>query len=167
MGPGPTIESALFIAGFPTVGSCLLDLPQPPAGFNNRFQVIAANIDSWRTRLVTKLKLYRSIITDLMTTSSSISYACDLNARANSSIIDRMDLLAERFNQLEVRMSSSRNNLLLMRSMIDQLCAMSDSQVLLLSKQFQVLREAHQIAQSLHVPTSSGEAADAEHTVIV
>ena len=167
MGPGPTIESALFIAGFPTVGSCLLDLPQPPAEFNNRFQVIAANIDSWRTRLVTKLKLYRSIITDLMTTSSSISYACDLNARANSSIIDRMDLLAKRFNQLEVRMSSSRNNLLLMRSMIDQLCAMSDSQVLLLSKQFQVLREAHQIAQSLHVPTSSGEAADAEHTVIV
>ena len=39
--------------------------------------------------------------------------------------------------------------------------------MLLLSKQFQVLREAHQIAQSLHVPTSSVEAADAEHTVIV
>ena len=39
--------------------------------------------------------------------------------------------------------------------------------MLLLSKQFQVLREAHQIAQSLHVPTSSVEAADAEHTVII
>ena len=67
MGPGLTIESDLSIADFPTVGSCLLDLPQPPAGFNNRFQVIAANIDSWRTKLVAKLKLYRSIIADLMT----------------------------------------------------------------------------------------------------
>ena len=30
MGPGPTSESDLSIAGFLTVGSCLLDLPQPP-----------------------------------------------------------------------------------------------------------------------------------------
>ena len=92
MGPGLTIESDLSIADFPTVGSCLLDLPQPPTGFNNRIQVIAANIDSWRTKLTAKLKLYRSIIADLMTTSDSISYACDFNARANSSITDRMDL---------------------------------------------------------------------------
>ena len=167
MGPGLIIESDLSIADFPTVGSCLLDLPQPPAGFNNRFQVIAANIDSWRTKLAAKLKLYRSIIADLMTTSNSISYACDFNAHATSSITDRMDLLAERFNQLEICMSSNRDDLLLMRSMIDQLCAMSDSQVSLLANQFQVLREAHQVAQSLHVPMASVEAADPEHTVIV
>ena len=78
-----------------------------------------------------------------------------------------MDLLAERFNQLEIRMSSNRDDLLLMRSMIDQLRAMLDSQVSLLANQFQVLREAHQVAQSLHVPTASVEAADPGHTVIV
>ena len=58
MGAGSTIESDISIADFPTIGSCLLDLQPPPAGFNNRFQVIATNIDSWRTRLVTKFKLY-------------------------------------------------------------------------------------------------------------
>ena len=42
MGSGLIAESDLSIAGFPTVCSCLLDLPQPVAGFNNRFQVIAA-----------------------------------------------------------------------------------------------------------------------------
>ena len=78
-----------------------------------------------------------------------------------------MDLLAECFNQLKIRMSSNRDDLLLMRTMIDQLCAMSDSQVSLLANQFQVLREAHQVAQSLHVPTASVEAADPEHTVII
>ena len=132
MGAGSSIESDISIADFPTIGSCILDLLPPPAGFNNRFQVVVPNIDSWRIRLVTKLKLYRSIIADLLTTSNSISYACDLNARANSSITDRMDWLAERVNQLEVCMSSNRDDLLLMRSMIDQLCVMSDSQVLLL-----------------------------------
>ena len=44
---------------------------------------------------------------------------------------------------------------------------MSDSQVSLLANQFQVLPEAHQIAQSLHVPMASVEAADPENTVIV
>ena len=37
----------------------------------------------------------------------------------------------------------------------------------MLAKQFQVLCEAHQVAQSLHVPTVSVEAAVPEHTVIV
>ena len=86
---------------------------------------------------------------------------------ANSSITDRMDLLAEHFNQLEIRTSSNCDDLMLMCSMIDQLRAMSDSQFSLLTKQFQVLHEAHQVAQSLHVSTSSVEAADAEHTVII
>ena len=102
-----------------------------------------------------------------MTTSNSISYACDVNARANSSITDRMDLLAERFNQLEIRLYSNRDDLLLMHSMIDQLRAMSDFQVSMLANQSQVLREAHQVAQSLHVPMASIEAADPEYTVIV
>ena len=64
-------------------------------------------------------------------------------------------------------MASSCNDLLLMRSMIDQFCAILDFQVLLLSNQLQVLRKAHQIALSLHVPMLSGETANPEHTVIV
>ena len=76
MGAGLAIESDISIADFPTIGSCLLDLHSLPAEFNNGFQVIAENIDSWRANLVTRLKLYRSTIADLMTTSNSISYAC-------------------------------------------------------------------------------------------
>ena len=71
VGSGLINEDDVSIAGFPTVGSCLLDLPQPVAGFNNRFQVIAANIDSWRTKLAAKFKLYGSTIADLVTTSRS------------------------------------------------------------------------------------------------
>ena len=164
---GLTIEDEFSIAGFPTIGSCLRDLPQPPIGFNNRFQVIAANIDSWRTKLAVKLKSYRSIIADLVTASKSISYACDANARAITFTTDRMDSLTEPVDQLKVRVSSNRDNLLLIRSIIDQLCAISDSQVSLLTNQSQVLRETHLLAQSLHVPTTSVETADPEHPVIV
>ena len=46
------IESDISIADFPTVSSCLLD-PQPlPVEFNNGLQVVAENIDSWRTNLI-------------------------------------------------------------------------------------------------------------------
>ena len=71
VGSGLVNENDFSIAGFPTVGSCLLDLPQPVAGFNNRFQVIAANIDSWRAKLAANVKLYGSTIADLVTTSRS------------------------------------------------------------------------------------------------
>ena len=64
-------------------------------------------------------------------------------------------------------MASKPDDLLLMRSMIDQFPAMLDSQVLILSNQLQVFREAHQIALSLHVPMLLGETANPEHTVIV
>ena len=56
---------------------------------------------------------------------------------------------------------------MLVCSMIDQLCATSDSQFSLLTKQLHVLRESSNAAQSLHIPTSSVEAVDAEHTVII
>ena len=99
MGAGSTFESDISIAYLPTIGSCLVDLPPPPAGFINRFQVLAANVDSWRIRLVNKFKLYGSVIADFITTPSFISYACDFNARVNSSITDRVELLAECVNQ--------------------------------------------------------------------
>ena len=129
------IESDISIADFPTVSSCLINLQPLPAEFNNGLQVVAENIDSWRTNLVTRIKLYSSTIADLQTTSNATSYACDLNARANSSISTRIDLLAERFNQLEICTSSNRDDLMLVCSMIDQFRATSDSQFSLLTKQ--------------------------------
>ena len=88
------IESDISIADFPTVSSCLTNLQPLPAEFNNGLQVVAENTDSWRTNLVTRIKLYSSTIATLQTTSNATSYACDLNARANSSISARIDLLA-------------------------------------------------------------------------
>ena len=129
MRSGPITEGDFSIAGFPTVGSCLLGLPRPAAGFNNRFQVIAANIDSWRTKLSAKFKLYGSTIADLVTTSKSISYACDVNACAKSSSTDKIESLTEQLNRLEIRVSNNRDDLLLIRSIIVQLRTISDSQV--------------------------------------
>ena len=148
------IESDISITDFPTISSCLLDLQPLPAEFNNGLQVVAENIDSWRTNLVTRIKLYSSTIADLKTTSNATSYPCDLNARTNSSISTRIDLLVEQFNQLEIRTSSNCDDLMLVCSMIDQLRATSDSQFSLLTKQLQVLRESsilmpHNLCMSL------------------
>ena len=74
------IESDISIADFPTISACLTNLQPLPAEFNNGLQVVAENIDSWRTNLVTRIKLYSSTIADLQTTSNATSYACDLNA---------------------------------------------------------------------------------------
>ena len=122
------IESDMSIAGFPTVSSCLLDFQPLPTEFNNGLQVVAENIDSWRTNLVTRIKLYSSTIADLKTMSNATSYACDINARTNSSITTRIDSLAERFNQLEIRTTRNHDDIMLVCSMIDQLRATSDSQ---------------------------------------
>ena len=63
-----TAESDLSNAGFPSVSSCLSDLPQLITGSpTNRFQVIAANIDSWRTRISARLNRYGSTIAGLVT----------------------------------------------------------------------------------------------------
>ena len=136
------IESDIHIADFPTVTSCLTNLQPLPVEFNNELQVVAENIDSWRTNLVTRIKLYSSTIADLQTTSNATSYACDLNAHTNSSISTRIDLLAERFNQLELRTFNNRDDIMLLCSMIDQLCATSDSQFSSLTNQLQVLSES-------------------------
>ena len=101
-----------------------------------------------------------------MTTSKSISYACNVNARANSSSTDRIESLTEQLNRLEIRVSNNRDDLLLIRSIINQLRAISDSQVSLLTNQSHVLSEAHLLAQSLHVPTASVEIADPEYIFI-
>ena len=129
MGSGLINESDFSIAGFPTIGSCLLDLSQLVACFNNRFQVIAANIDSWRNKLVAKLRLYGSTIADLVSTSRSISNACDVNAGAALSSTERLESITEQLNRLETSVSSNCDDILLVRGIIDQLHAISDSQV--------------------------------------
>ena len=74
------IESDINIADFPTATSCLANLQLLPNEFYNGLQVVAENIDAWRTNLVTRIKLYSSTIADLQTSSNTTSYACDLNA---------------------------------------------------------------------------------------
>ena len=50
------IESDIHIADFPTATSCLANLQLLPNEFYNGLQVVAENIDAWRTKLVTSVK---------------------------------------------------------------------------------------------------------------
>ena len=112
-------ESDFSIVGFPSVGSCLSDLPQPvPGGPINRFQVIAANIDSWRTRISARLNRYGSTIAGLMTSSSSTSCACEVNACAASSNTARLESFAERLNRVEMHASNNHDGLLVIRDIL-------------------------------------------------
>ena len=104
-----------------------------------RFQVIAANIDSWRARISAKFNLYGSTIAGLVTSSRSISHACDVNTGAASSTTARLESLTEKLNRLEIRVSNNHNDLLVIRGILDQLRVSSDSQVSLLINQSQIL----------------------------
>ena len=131
-----------------------------PNEFNNGLQVVAENIDSWRTNLVTRIKLYSSTIADLQTSSNATSYACDLNARTNSTISTRIDQLAERFNQLEFRTSNNRDDLLSLCTLIVQLRTTSETQFSSLQDQLQVLRESANTVHPSPIPTLSVEVVD-------
>ena len=85
------IESDIHIADFPTATSCLANLQLLPNEFYNGLQVVAENIDAWRTNLVTRIKLYSSTIADLQTSSNATSYACNLNAQTNYTFLTRLD----------------------------------------------------------------------------
>ena len=61
-GAGLAIESDISIADFPTATSCLANLQLVPNEFNNGLQVVAENIDSWRTNLITRIKLYTVLL---------------------------------------------------------------------------------------------------------
>ena len=108
-------ETDFSIAGFPSVGSCISDLPQPVAGFTNRFQVIAANIDSWRTRISAKFNLYGSTIAGLVTSSRSTSHACEVNTWVASSNTAWLESLTERLNSLEMPVSNNQDELSVIR----------------------------------------------------
>ena len=58
-------ETDFSIAGFPSVGSCLSDLPQQVAGFTNRFQVIAANITRGGQEYLLNLTYMDPLLLDL------------------------------------------------------------------------------------------------------
>ena len=92
--------------------------------------------------------------------SRSISYACDVNAGAASSSTERLELITEQLNRLETRVSNNLDDILLIRGIIDQLRAISDSQVSLLINQSQVLHGVRLLILSLHVPTVVAEVAD-------
>ena len=133
-------EIDLSITGFPSVSSCLSDLPQPIVGLTNRFEFLSTNIDSWRTRISAKLKSYGSTIAGLVTSSRSISHACDVNACAASSNTARLESLTDKINRLEAHISSIQDYLLLIKGILNNLCACSDSQLSFLIYQSQAVR---------------------------
>ena len=94
--------------------------------------------------------------------SRSTSYACDVNAGVASSSTERLESITEQLNRLETRVSNNRDDILLIRGIIDQLRAISDSQVSLLINQTQVLHGAFLLISSLHVPTAVVEITDPE-----
>ena len=100
--------------------SCLASLQFLPNDVYNGIQAFAENIDAWRTNLVTRIKLYGSIISDLQSSTNTAIYACDLNTRTNSNILVRLDQLTERFNQLDQCTSSNRDDICSLRSSLDQ-----------------------------------------------
>ena len=158
-------ETDFSIAGFPSVGSCISDLPQPVAGFTNRFQVIAANIDSWRTRISAKFNLYGSTIAGLVASSRSTSHACEINTCVVSSNNARLESLTDRLNCLEMRVFNNHDDLLVIRGILDNLRACSDSQLSFLINQSQILRGVSPLILSLPVPTAVVEIADPKCSV--
>ena len=158
------IETDISIADFPTATSCLNNGQFILSEFNNGLQVVAENIDSSRTNLVTRIKLKSSTIADLQTSSNATSYACDLNTRTNSTISTRSDYLTERFNQLEKGTSNNRDDLLTICKLIDDFRDTSDTQFSSWKDQLQVLSES---SNTIRGPASSAEVVEVEHTVVI
>ena len=161
------IERDISIADFTTVTSCPANLQLLPNEVNNGFQVVAENIDAWRTNLVTRIKLYNSTIADLQTSSNATSYACDLNARTNSTILARLYQLTEKYNQQDQCMSNNRDDLLSLCSLIDKFCDSSKTQFLSLRDELQVLIDSSNTICLPSPPTSSVEVVETEHTVFI
>ena len=108
--------------------------------------------------------MYSSTIADLQTSSNATSYACDPNAQTNSTISTRLDQLAERYKQFDQRTSNNRNNLLSLCTLIDQLLATSETQLLSLTDQLQVLSDSAHSVHPTPIPTPSVEIVEVEHT---
>ena len=109
---------------------------------------MAENIDSSRTNLVTRIKMYSSTIADLQTSSNATSYACDLNNRTNSNISIRLVYLTECFNQLEQCTSNNHDNLLTIFKSNDDFRDTYDTQFLSLRDQLQALSKSSNTVKS-------------------
>ena len=158
-------KSDLFIAGFPSVRSCSSDPPQPVTGDpTNRFQVIAANFDSWRTRIYARFNRYRSTIAGLVTLSRPTSHACDVSASADSSIIVRLESLSGRLSRLELYAANNHDDLLLIRGTVDEVRASSDSLLSLQLNQSQILHIISQLISSSKIPTVVAEVTDSKRS---
>ena len=158
------IETDISIADFPTASSCLTNIQFIHSDFNQGLQVVAENIDSWRTNLVTRIKLYSSTIADLQTSSNAMSYACDSNTWTNSTILTRLDYLTERFNQLEKSTSNNHSDFLNISKSIDNFRDLYDTQFLYLRDQLQSLSESGSTARA---PALSAKVVDGESTVVI
>ena len=161
------IESDIHIADFPSVTSCLANLQLLPNDVYNSLQAFAENIDGWRTNLITRIKLYSSTIAEIQSSTNATSYACDLNARSNSNILVRLDQLAERFNQLDQRTSSNRDDIHSLHSSLDQFRSVSEAQFLSLRDQFQGLSKSSNTGRLPSPPMSSVEVVNTKHTVVI
>ena len=92
-----------------------------------------------------------------MTSSSSTSRACDVNACAASSNTARLESFADRLNRVEMRASNNHDDLLLIQGILDNLRACSDSQLSFLLNQSQILCGTSQLKPSSQVSTVSAE----------
>ena len=96
----------------------------------NGLEAIAENIDAWRVNLVTRSKQYASTINDLQSSTNSAIYTSNLNARSVSNISARLDHFAERLNQQHQCISYNHDDIQSLRSSIDQLSTVSETQFL-------------------------------------
>ena len=133
----------------------------------NGLEAIAENIDAWRVNLVTRIKQYASTINDLQSSTNSAIYTGDLNAQSTSNILARLDHFAERFNQQDQCISNNCNDIRSLRSSIDQLSIVSETQFLSLKGQLQALSKLSDIELRSPPPLSSVEVVYAEQTVVI
>ena len=132
---------------------------------NDGLKAIAESIDAWRGNLVTRIKQYASTINDLQSSTNSAIYTSNLNARSSSNISARLDHFAERLNQQDQCISNNRDNIRSLRSSINQLSTVSETQFLSLKGQIQALSESSNTERLPSPPLSSVEVVDAEQTV--
>ena len=93
-------------------------------------------------KLVTRIKQYASTIIDLQSTSNTVSYSNDLNARSISTVSARLDQFAERLNRQDQSITNNCTKIKSLLSSLDQFRINSEIQFLSLKDQFLVLSKS-------------------------
>ena len=117
--------------------------------------------------MVTRIKQCGSTINDLQSSTNSAIYTGDLNARSTSNISVRLDHVTERLNQQDQCISNNRDHIRSLRSSIDQLSTVSETQFLSLRDQLQALSESSNLERLPSPLLSSDEVVDAKQTVVI